>query len=134
MWCYWQMFCVKCVTLYRGNGGPTAGNKDVLGLTIAETRIDFYAGIIYKLPWSAKVLSAFALSARVLGIILGQLCWRRAEEVLVSMNEFRMALSASHGLGNGKTAHLEGLLEKSSTSSIDNKGIWRILSWQRKPV
>lgn len=35
------------------------------------------------------------------------------------MNEFRMTLSASHGLGNGKTAHLEGLLEKSSTSSID---------------
>lgn len=44
------MFCVKCVTLYRENGGPTAGSKDVLGLTIAETRIDFYAGIIYKLP------------------------------------------------------------------------------------
>lgn len=52
----------------------------------------------------------------------------------MSMNEFRMALSASHGLGNGKTAHLEGLLEKSSTSSIDNKGIWRLLYHQRKTV
>lgn len=111
MWCYWRMFCVKCVTLYRGNGGPTAGNKDVLGLTIAETRIDFYAGIIYKLPWSAKVLSAFALSARVLGIILGQLCWRRAEEVLVSMNEFRMTLSASHGLAMEKLPIWRGCLK-----------------------
>lgn len=49
MWCYWWMFCVKCVIFYRGNGGLIVGNKDVFGLIIVEMRIDFYVGIIYKL-------------------------------------------------------------------------------------
>lgn len=46
-----------------------------------------------------------------LGINLGQFFARRAEEVLKSMSEFRMAVSVNHGFGNGKIAHDRGCLK-----------------------